>query len=351
MRPDRQPLERPLRLAVIGCGAAAEKCHLPGIVCSKDVELVALVDSVAGHARHALSLFQQLGGDIRRVRIASTPSEIANDTDAAIVSTPHVTHESLVIDLARQGIHSLVEKPMAPSAAACDSLFAGVRKYGTTLAVAFVRRLFPSAVWARTLIGSGRLGRVTHIVWSEGATYDWPLVSPSFFVPQLAAGGVLIDTGSHVLDLLMWWLDAESGECLSCQDTSKGGVEGEVRVQLAIADVDVRVELSRLRPLANTCNIVGELGCVEFGIDVDASYLWRDSLGIVQGTGNICATAPAEHRWEGLFGEQIRNFAAAVRGREPVYAGYADGRRVAALIDACYGRREERPMPWREMKW
>jgi predicted dehydrogenase len=212
-----------------------------------------------------------------------------------------------------------------------------------------VRRLFAASLWAKKMIDSGQLGVVRRIRWREGAPYDWPLVSPSLFVPDVAGGGVLIDGGSHIFDLMLWWLNARAANRVRYRDSSLGGVESEVIADLTIGPAEVSLELSRLRLLSNTCEISGDKGSVEFGIDVDSPYTTRDRSGQVVDKGMVAAVSPAQSEWERLFSEQLRNFAAAARGDEQIYAGPDDGKAVTALIASCYAAREPIPMPWREV--
>src|SRR5690242_8777997 len=84
--------EKPLRVAVVGCGAVAERYHLPALVASPDVEVTALVDPSVERAR-ALA---------RRANTAhtfSTHRELAGHVDLAVVAVPNALHESIACDL------------------------------------------------------------------------------------------------------------------------------------------------------------------------------------------------------------------------------------------------------------
>ena len=200
------------------------------------------------------------------------------------------------------------------------------------------------------MIARGDLGAVRAIRWQEGSPYDWPIVSPSLFVPGLAGGGVVADGGSHILDLILWWLDADRPDTVAYCDTSAGGVESDAMIALEIGAVEVSIELSRLRLLRNTCVVEGSTAAVEFGVDVDSPFVVRSSSGVVLERGIVTASPPAQAQWERLFAEQLRNFAAAVRGEEKIYADGRDGRRVTALIARCYAARVPAAIPWREIR-
>ena len=51
------------------------------------------------------------------------------------------------------------------------------------------------------------LGGVVAVDAEEGGRYDWELQSRYLLDRNLAGGGVLVDTGSHLIDRLLWWLE------------------------------------------------------------------------------------------------------------------------------------------------
>src|SRR5262249_52888377 len=104
----------------------------------------------------------------------------------------------------------------------------------------------------------------------DGYVFNWPLASDFSFRRELAGGGVLMDTGVHTLDQLLWWLgDVNSFEYY---DDNYGGVEAECELHLTFkSGVEGIVELSRMRNLPNMAIIRGERAELEVG-------LWRNSL-------------------------------------------------------------------------
>src|SRR5918997_1648815 len=95
-----------IRVGVVGCGAVTERYHLPALLASADVTVVALVDPVIERAR---ALAPRLGGPL----VVANHLEVAGKVDLAIVATPNAYHEQIVVDLLDRWIHVLVEKPMA----------------------------------------------------------------------------------------------------------------------------------------------------------------------------------------------------------------------------------------------
>ncbi|RSS95562.1 NAD-dependent epimerase/dehydratase family protein [Streptomyces sp. WAC05292] len=341
----------PVRLAIVGCGAAARGCHLPALPPLKgDVQLTALVDRDPRQAEAALALYRELGGtDADRVVLAADPAEAADAFDAAVVVAPHTLHAPIVRELLAAGKHVLLEKPMTTSVEDAEALAAAAAAEGApVLAMAHPRRLFPAYAWVKRLIDGGELGDVVRVDWSEGHPYAHEPVSWSMFDRRLAGGGVLTDTASHVFDTLLWWLGPDV-EVVRHEDNSLGGVETDARADLRFGATEVRCDFSRLRDLGISCTVTGTRATATIGTDFPAGECTLVTAdGVELHRGDVDAVAPAQGEWELLFTEQLANFAAAVRGAAPAHSGAEDGVRVVKLIQECYGgpARTASAQPW-----
>ncbi|MEU7552277.1 NAD-dependent epimerase/dehydratase family protein [Streptomyces sp. NPDC044571] len=341
----------PVRLAIIGCGAAARGCHLPALPPLKgDVQLTALIDRDPPKAEAALALYRELGGtDADQVVLATDPAEAADAFDAAVVVAPHTLHAPIVRALLAAGKHVLLEKPMTTSVEEARDLAATAAAEGApVLAMAHPRRLFPAYAWVKRLIDGGDLGEVVRIDWSEGHPYAHEPVSWSMFDRRLAGGGVLTDTASHVFDTLLWWL-GPGAEVVHYEDDSLGGVESDASAHLRFGATDVHCDFSRLRGLGTGCTITGTRATATIGTDFPAGECTLVTAdGVELHRGDVEAVAPAQGEWELLFTEQLGNFAAAVRGTAPAHSTPQDGVRVVELIQECYGGPAHRrsAQPW-----
>lgn len=339
----------PLRLAVVGCGAAARSCHLTALPHVPDIELTALIDPDPAQTRAAAEFYREQGGTASGLALAASPAEVLDAFDAAVVAVPHTAHAQVTTDLLGHGKHVLLEKPMATDPADAQRLVVTAgRRPETLLAMAHPRRLFPANAWVRELITSGELGTVQRVAWTEGHPYSWEPVSWSMFDRRLAGGGVLTDTASHVFDILLWWLGPDA-EVLDYVDDSLGGVEADAHATLRIGSVEVALELSRLRALGTHCVVTGSRAEVRIGTDFPAGECTlTTTAGVVEHQGDVRAVAPAQDEWDELFVEQLRNFAAACAGGVAPIATARDGLRVARLIDGCYRAPRRRPLvqPW-----
>jgi predicted dehydrogenase len=125
--------------------------------------------------------------------------------DLALVTLPDRDAPMAIELLARAGIHLLVDKPAARSAAEARRAFGAARSAGVRVVVGLTRRYSPAARAAHDFISAGRLGR---LVTGEGlfAAASVPVRGPGnpLFDPERSAGGVLAWLGIHDLDMLPW---------------------------------------------------------------------------------------------------------------------------------------------------
>jgi predicted dehydrogenase/nucleoside-diphosphate-sugar epimerase len=335
-----EPADEPLAFALVGCGAVALERYLPAFAGAEQCRLAAVVDVDMARAQSAAAAYSRDGHS--QLRVATSVAEVSDEIDAAVVAVPHTVHFEVAEQLVTAGKHILVEKPLATTVEECDRL-AAVTPSNIVLAVSTVRRLFPSSVWMKKLLEQGALGRIERARWEEGGAYAWPLATPSVFRRETSGGGVLIDTGPHILDLLLWWLGPET-RVLHYSDDALGGVEADASLRLGFGDALIDVELSRLRSLPNRFTIEGSEARAEFAtVSLNPGYSIVDRNGRVVERGRLEAPWP---RWEDVFSVQLTEFAHAVRGGDATVTGLDDGRWTVARIGEAYARRRPMKRPW-----
>lgn len=322
-----------VRIAVIGCGAVSERCHLPALSTLKEVDVAFLVDRDDERAR-------QLAGKFDVPSVSQDYREVFGRVDAAVLALPHHLHEPVGLDMLEQGIHVLVEKPMAMTSEGCRAMVAAARKHHTILAVGHMRRFLYAANIAKEMIAGEMLGAIESFDVREGNVYNWPVHSGFFFHPSTAGGGVLLDTGAHTLDLLRWWLGGLSleGYC----DDNYGGVEADCEIQLATSSgARGLVELSRTRNLRNTAIIRGERGTIEIALRSNELHLSiKEGRHLLSGGGR-----PAQPGKEygqtfvDLFVPQAADFVRAVQRKTPPKVSGEEAAETVALIEQCYRQR------------
>lgn len=196
-----------LRVAVIGCGAIAQRRHIPEYAVNPNVELVAFCDPVLDRAqRCAESFTAQAFADYEKMLHEVKP-------DAVSICTPNHLHAPAAIASANAGAHVLVEKPIATTAQEAQAMIEAARKNGVFLMVGHNQRLMPPHKKAKEILQSGKLGKVLTFRtsfghpgperWSVDGRDSW------FFRKEEAIMGAMGDLGVHKSDLIRYFLEDE----------------------------------------------------------------------------------------------------------------------------------------------
>ncbi len=313
-----------IRIAIVGCGAVAN-AHIPVVGESAHSEVTVLVDRALDRAREM--------ADANGIATAIADyNEIVGQADAAIIALPHHLHAPASIDLLRKGVHVLVEKPMGMSTAECDAMIAAAKEGGATLCVGLVSRWMAVARYVKELLDRGVIGNVKRFDVREGMIYSWPVASDFMFRREMG-GGVLADTGAHVLDLLLWWL----GDYASVEyfEDAAGGVEADCELRLKMArGAEGTVTLSRTRDLRNTWILEGERGTLEVTRAFDADIRWTIRGEALDLSGGFKRGDEPADPFD-CFHAQWADFENAIQtGKPPLLSG-EEGRRGVELIEAC----------------
>jgi predicted dehydrogenase len=146
------------------------------------------------------------------------------------ICTPNGQHERMVIDAIAAGKRLYVDKPLADTVEAADRMAQAARAAGAISQLALQNRFFPATMRAKALIGEGAIGNVLSFqcryLHSGSIDPDRPITWK-----QTAQAGVLLDLGSHALDIITWLIGIP--QSLLCamhtlypfRPTASGGVE------------------------------------------------------------------------------------------------------------------------------
>jgi len=325
------------KIALVGCGAIAERYHLPALRDNKQLlDNLILVDPDPARAE---TLAQRYGA----AHTARDYREVLDRVDGAIVAVPHHMHGPISIDFLAHGVHVLCEKPLAESAAEAKQMVAQAQHAGVTLAVNHTRRYFPIYQTIKTMIAEGALGQLKSIDYVEGWPFHWPTTS-GFYFKKASPAGVLLDKGAHGVDAICWWLDGKPTVICS-QNDSYGGMEGTARIQLHHDACSITMHFSWLAKLQSGFTIVGEEGTLQGEIE-----RWN-GVRLISRTGKTktIKVRTDETTYNDFGRKVIRNFVDVIRGdTEPVVPAKSVIPSIE-VIEECYRRATRLSMPW--MQW
>lgn len=338
VRPWPRPGDPP-RIGIIGCGAVTQWRHLPALA-ALQIPPALLVDTNVTRAR-------ELAKTSGARHVSDRYEPWVEEMDAAVVALPHHLHARVSRDLMRRGIHVLVEKPMALTTVEAQAMAEEAARAGVILSVGLMRRFLNVNRWVKGVMDAGVLGRIESFRFEEGSIYGWRVASGFFFEKATAGGGVLLDTGAHTLDLLLWWLG--DVEVLEYADDSYGGVEADCRIRLRLpGGGEGTVELSRTRTLGQKARLQGSRGWLEVSLDERRlnTVAASDRNLLAASAGDLRGDRLPAQAFRDLFTEQIQDWIRAIRGENPPAVPGAEGARSVALIEACYERRQLLSHPW-----
>jgi predicted dehydrogenase len=192
---------RPVHFAILGAGMIAAYHRAAIARHAPDAALVAV-----GH--HRPERFAELGAGFD-VPCRSAEDILADpDVDAVCICTPSGEHAAQTIAAAQAGKHVLVEKPMALSLPEADAMITACDRAGVRLGVVLQRRFDPvyrrvhDAIVAQAF-GDLTLGAVTIPYNRPQSYYDSAAWRGTW---ALDGGGVLMNQGIHLIDLLVWFM-------------------------------------------------------------------------------------------------------------------------------------------------
>jgi predicted dehydrogenase len=336
---------------MLGCGAVSELYHAPALQhleAEGTAKLTAVFDPDAGRATKICALFPSAVAYPDESFLQKVP------LDLAIVASPVCFHEAHSIRALGAGIAVLCEKPLAVDTEAADRMIAAALKHKQILATGLLRRFYSNVQFTRQLIQNKTLGPITSFSIQEGGPFNWPARSDSFFRKKTAGGGVLLDLGVHVLDLVVHWF-GEPQE-LTYADDAMGGLEANCRIELLYsAGFKGAVHLSRDWRTSNLYVIefergtltlrAGEAEQVELRLH-NSNFLLEGSLknrpSLDSPTGGISSASTFQQ----AFLIQLRDLICAVQTAGRPFIPAEEGIRSLRLIEECYHKRTLMDMPW-----
>lgn len=190
-----------INVAVIGAGAISgfhiegylafpERCRISRVV---DIDRAKAEEQISRYRLDAVAT-DDIAGILN-----------GDSADLASVCTPPGTHAEIAGGLLDAGVHTLCEKPMAPSLQECDALLAAARRSGAVLSVVAQNRFTTPMARLKQVIDSGLAGRVLH---AQADSHWWR--GPGYYDLgwrgrwETEGGGCTLNHAVHHIDALQW---------------------------------------------------------------------------------------------------------------------------------------------------
>ena len=319
-----------LRFGILGTGGMGTS-HAREILARPDATVVALCDASE----------EALARAVRRLHGATVPHEAQPvqytslarmldeaDLDAVVIATPHTQHTEHIRACLEAGKHVLCEKPMATTAADARAAIDLAERRGLTLAVAYQRHGQALYKKAREVVASGLLGdvRLVTVLIAQDCLEHFLPGRTWRADPVLSGGGHFMDTGSHIVDMMLWVSGLEPESVYAQIDTFGTLVDVLTALTLRFANGAVGT-------FAAT-SLSAEPWREEFSFYGTEGVLTIRSDGLRYQTKGGDTIIP---RVEGRDVRPVENVIAAIRGEVPApQAPPVYGLRVAQVTEAAY---------------
>ncbi len=316
-----------VRVALVGAGAISG-AYSQALESMEGLDLVGVMDVNRDAAttlaeKHGCQAFENLDVMCDEVK-----------PEAVIICTPPATHRDIAVSLMERSIHVLCEKPLATTPDDAWEMVRAAQRNEVVFTMASKFRFVPDVAKTREILAEGILGDI--ILFENSFTGVVDMSNRWNSNPELSGGGVLIDNGTHSVDIMRYLLgpmseirvvEGKRTQTMNVEDTVHIFVKSEEGV---IGSIDL--SWSIFKGLPTFINVFGTEGTLHVGWKESRYKLHGDDDWTVFGSGYDKVAA---------FRNQLNNFAGAIRGTEPLVIGPADAIASVYTIEAAYKAMED----------
>ena len=313
-----------IRTGFIGCGGNASS-HIGRVLQIPEAEIVALCDP----SGDSLAKAKEQNAGARDLPEFSDYRRMLADVelDAVQISTPHTTHFEQIMACLDKGLHVLTEKPMVCTVEHAHQVIAKAEQADRILMISYQRHLQPAYRFVRDKVQSGEIGDIQFI--SALQDQCWYLGTQGKWRQQLSlsGGGQLNDSGSHLLDIVLWMTGL-----------------GVAEVQAFLENFDSEVDINSALTLKFTNGALGNFSVVG---NSPVGGMWEDIT--IWGTKAVVYIRNGKLIYKAAGADEVvdpeglpeastpdRNFFDAILGRDTVQVPPECGLRVIELTEAAW---------------
>jgi predicted dehydrogenase len=319
---------------MVGAGRIAQ-CYAQSFASCETAELAAIADVCPDAA-------QTLAVKFDGCRSYDSYEAMADEAtlDAVVICTPPATHERASIHFLKRKVHVLCEKPLSTGGASARRMLDAAEEEGVLLTMASKFRYVEDVVRAKALVAAGTIGEV--VLFENAFTSHVPMSSRWNSDARVSGGGVLIDNGTHSVDLTRYFL-GPLADVQAVEGKRSQGLDVEETVRMTVKSIGgvlgaIDLSWSIDKELDSYINIYGTEGIIRVG--------WRESK-YLRPPGGIWTPFGAGYDKLQAFRDQIDNFSRAIKGEEPLRVTAADALASVDVIEAAYT--SLRQNPWIEV--
>ena len=314
------------RLAIVGLGSIGRR-HLRLISeIRPDIEII-IVRSGYG------SVFDE---DKAAVKIVySIDDAVKIGIQAAIISSPAVLHLDQSLELAKHGIHLLIEKPISNTLNGVDKLIQLLDKTSLKVMVGYVLRYEPGAIKFKNWLSNKITGEILHARIECGSYLpDWrPEQDYRRTVSALfeLGGGALLEL-SHELDYLHWFFGKPKDVQAQIRNSGVLDINVEDQVDLLVTSkqgypISVQIDFNR-RHAERKCKVLTTEGELTWDA-INKNVIWKSV-----NKDNSCYKY--NNKRDYIYHTQLEVFIDCIENDNIPFVTVEDGINVMELINAAH---------------
>ena len=269
------------------------------------------------------------------------------EIDAVFTCTPNYLNKPLTIQSLKAGKHVFCEKPPAFTAKDIEEIRAVEKESGKVLMYGFNHRHHASIKYMKKLVDDKEFGKILWMRGRYGKSVDETFYDNWRAKKELAGGGILIDQGIHMLDLLLhlggnfdnvhasvsnlyWNLSVEDNVFATLENTKTGlaaSLHSTMTQWRHLVSLEVFLEKGYLvlNGLKTSSNSYGEeILTIAKNRSTAPAATWKDEKNITYHT---------DESWE----SELTEFFSAIKSNREVKLGNSsDALKLMKIVDKIY---------------
>lgn len=322
-----------MKTLIIGGGAVSEMFHLPAAIELFGRESVYLAEPDQQRC-------DLLKDKFRLNNVNRDYQRFLKEANMAVLATPPHLHLNILKDCIDNEIPVLCEKPLVLTEFECDELLNYTINNRILVGVCHTYRIFPNRKAIREMIRRGEFGKTVKMEIQEGDPLDWPSVTGYHLRKDIVSGGVMLDSGIHSLDFIIWCFGMPLE--IEYYDDSIGGLESNAKLKFSFTDNNKAIfRISRTCSLRNTIFIEGEK------LNVSMDLFNMNSFTKMKNDKTECVSIKEDnsYNWRNIAVHQLNDFVNAVIHKKTPLCTLEDGVKIVKLLNKCYDLKKSREMP------
>ena len=273
--------------------------------------------------------------------VTTIEDAIARKPQVAIIANPATMHLEVAMQLAKNNIHLLIEKPIAISSQGVQELINLCEQKQLVLMTAYNLRFMPSLMELQKQLQKNKIGRIFSIKSEVGQ--NLPSWRPdqdyrkSVSAQKKLGGGVLSEL-SHEIDYISWifgpieWVKSH----ISKVSNLEVDVEDNANIILGFGgkldkEFSATLNMDFIRQdITRMCTVIGDLGTLRWNGVLGTLHLYTEET----------------HKWKLLFSslterdytykEEFKHFISSIESKKTTLISGTDGLNVILAIEAIH---------------